>query len=202
MNRQMAKVLLLAMVTVTLIAFHGCRGDVSEDPFLTERFRKIEDQLEKLRNVPLEIQELRKDIDALTVKLQEIESTLATLQNRVQTLTTQLATVQKQPAATPSAAATPVPTAPTRTPTTLRTTPPAATPTAPPPRVTPSPVRPTPSPTPSGRYETAQKGDTLQQFADRHGVSVPALIKANRVILMDLQPGDEIPVQQYWIPPQ
>jgi LysM repeat protein len=102
---------------------------------------------------------------------------------------------QESPTATAIPTNTPPPTntaAPTNTPPPTSTPEPTATPVPP----TATPVPPTETPVPSGpRRYTIQPGDTLRDIAERFGVSVQAILRANNLTPAEadsLRPGQEI----------
>jgi len=65
----------------------------------------------------------------------------------------------------------------------VRTPSPTSTPTA----------TPTPSPTPAARIHVVGRGDTLSEIADKYGISVQALMKANDMTDPDkLSEGDKL----------
>jgi LysM repeat protein len=163
----MATVVLLAVGVAGLV---GCGGDVRNDPFIVEKFKELDSQIAKSRDLPQKIQELNEEmvslrdeiarlkgvggatstplavaaqLRAVSVKMQELEGRLQALE---------LAYKSRPPAAI-APKATPAPT-PVVTP-----APKAAAPTpAPTPKVTPMALRTTPAAAATTKTISTAKG--------------------------------------------
>jgi len=147
---RLATVVLLGMVVAGLV---GCGPDVRNDPWIVEKFKEIDGQIAKSKELPGKVQDLNEDVVSLRdeigrlkgvggatstsigvgLQIRTLSQKLADLEARIQTLEAAVKgrpTATLPPKATPVAAAptpapvvTPAPIGPKTTPMALRTTP-------------------------------------------------------------------------------
>jgi len=139
MLRWMARIATAALVGLILAGGVGCGGDVRKDPFIADKFKEIDNQLAKLKDLPTKVNDLNEDVTMLKEDVKKMRSEGGASPARLQDLENRLAALERSmgkgpatpPKATPAPppAATPPPTAPPKV---VPGTPPAAPPAAPP----------------------------------------------------------------------
>jgi len=150
MTRWMARTATVVMVGMAVAGLSGCGGDVSSNPFIVEKFKSVDEQVAKVKDLPVKVRDLSADMAALrddiarlkgaggvttspvalAATLRTLGQRLADMETRIQALEvamrTKVAVAPPKPTALPPIM--PPPTGPKPTPIQLRT---AAAPTTP-----------------------------------------------------------------------